>query len=528
MGSELVQTGALLGYLPSLLLIAVALLAASNVLHSVDLTFQLGRLIGIGSFLLFLGIGMVVFTSGPMVSPIIGSGEIGLQIRFDALSVLLLWLVIVLGTLLIQFSRNYLDGDPRQKVFFLRLYLTIAAVLLMISSGNLWQLVLAWIGTSLALHELLTFYPERPRAIRAARKKFIVARVGDLCLIIAAVLLFRDFGTTDIGAIRDSASAALASGNIPNGAATAAIFIVFAASLKSAMFPFHGWLLEVMETPTPVSALLHAGLLNAGIFLVVRFGEVVFLSTPALMMLIAIGGFTAIFASSAMITQSSVKVSLAYSSAAHMAFMIMLCGFGAHTVAIMHLIAHSCYKAHAFLSSGSIIEYVRNTGAQRLDKVPHPLALLVNGALTVAIFLAVATALGIDVTKRPAETAMITIFMLAVAYLMVKGNTGKAPLYVISRTTMMAALVTVAFFILEVLAEALLGRAVAVYPTLNAPVLISVWTAVVVFAIVIILSSYLPALVNRPAWRAFYVHLKNGFYANTLFDRLIDMVRLAR
>jgi NAD(P)H-quinone oxidoreductase subunit 5 len=111
---------------------------------------------------------------------------------------------------------------------------------------------------------------------------------------------------------------------------------------------------------------------------------------------------------------------------------------------------------------------------------------------------------------------------------MVKGNTGKAPLYVISRTTMMAALVTVAFFILEVLAEALLGRVVAVYPTLNAPVLISVWTAVVVFAIVIILSSYLPALVNCPAWRAFYVHLKNGFYANTLFDRLIDMVRLAR
>ncbi len=528
MNEALVQNPALLGYLPSLLLITVALLAAVNLLRSVDLTFQLGRLIGIGSLLLLLGIGMVVLTSGPMVSPIIGSGEIGLQIRFDALSVLLSWLVVLLGTLLIQFSRNYLDGDPRQKVFFLRLYLTISAVLLMILAGNLWQLVLAWIGTSLALHELLVFYPERPRAIRAARKKFIVARVGDLCLIVAAVLLSQDFGTTDIGAIRDAAINALASGNIPNGAATAAILIAIAASLKSAMFPFHGWLLEVMETPTPVSALLHAGLLNAGIFLVVRFGEVVFLSTPALIFLIVIGGFTALFASSSMITQSSVKVSLAYSSAAHMAFMLMLCGFGAHTVAIMHLIAHSCYKAHAFLSSGSIIEYVRNTGVQRLDKVPHPLALLANIALATAIFLAVATAMGIDLTKRLAETAMVTIFMIAVAYLIVKGNTGRAPLYVISRTTAMAVLVTVAFFVLEVLAEALLGRAVAVYPTLNPPVLIMVWVAVAVFAVVVILSAYLPALVNRPAWRAFYVHLKNGFYANTLFDRLLDTLRLAR
>lgn len=374
---------------------------------------------------------------------------------------------------------------------------------------------------------MLVFYPERSRAIRAARKKFIVARIGDICLIIAAVLLVWDFGTTDIGMIRAAAASALATGVIPTGAVIAAILIVITAALKSAMFPFHGWLLEVMETPTPVSALLHAGLLNAGIFLVVRFGELVFLSTPTLILLIGIGGFTAIFASSAMITQSSVKVSLAYSSAAHMAFMLMLCGFGAHTVAIMHLIAHSCYKAHAFLSSGSIIEYVRNTGIQKLDKVPNPLQLLVNIVLAIAIFLTVATALGIDVTKRPTETAMITIFMIAVAYLIVKGTTGQA-LYVASRTIGMATLVTIAFFILEVVAEAMLGSAVAVYPPLNSPAFAMVIVSVIAFALVMILSVYLPILKDRPAWRTFYVHLKNGFYANTLFDRLIDTFRLAR
>ncbi|MDW8146019.1 MAG: proton-conducting transporter membrane subunit [Roseiflexaceae bacterium] len=526
MDSTVVGNLALLGYLAPLSLAVAALIASLT--RSVNLTFQLGRAASIGSFGLLLGLGIMVFTSGPMVSPLIGVGDAGLALRLDALSVMTSWPVTLLGTLLIQFSRNYLDGDPRQRIFFIRLYLTVSAVLLMVLSGNLWQLTLAWIGMSLALHELLVFYPERPRAIRAARKKFIFARIGDVCLIVAAVLLAQTFGTTDLGMIREAAAAALASGNIPANATVAAVLIVIVAALKSAMFPFHGWLLEVMETPTPVSALLHAGLLNAGIFLVVRFGELVFLSTPALILLIALGGFTAIFASSSMITQTAVKVSLAYSSAAHMGFMLMLCGFGAHTVAIMHLIAHSCYKAHAFLSSGSIIEYVRNTGAQKLDTAPHLLSLLANMALAVVIFLAVATAIGIDITKRPGETATITIFMLAVAYLLVKGNTNRAPLYVITRTTAMAVLVTIAFFALEVTAEALLGRAIAVYPPLNAPTMVAVVIAVVASGVVMALSAFLPALASRPAWRALYVHLKNGFYANTLIDRLMDSLRLAR
>ncbi len=519
---------ALIGYLAPLSLAVVALMASLNLVRSVNLTFQIGRAVSAGSFALMLALGVVTLTSGPMVSPLIGIDDIGIALRLDALSVMMSWLVTLLGLLLIQFSRNYLDGDPRQKLFFIHLYLTISAVLLMVLAGNLWQLTLAWIGMSLALHELLVFYPERSRAIRAARKKFIVARLGDAGLIVAAVLIAQTFGTTDLGMIREAAAAALASGDIPVNAAIAAILIVIVAALKSAMFPFHGWLLEVMETPTPVSALLHAGLLNAGIFLVVRFGELVFLSTPALILLIALGGFTAIFASSAMITQTSVKVSLAYSSMAHMGFMLMLCGFGAHTVAIMHLIAHSCYKAHAFLSSGSIIEYVRNTGAQKLDTVPHPLGLLVNMAVSVAVFVGVATALGIDITKRPGETAMITIFMIAVAYLLVKGNSGKAPIQVIGRTMLMATLVTAAFFALEVTAEALLGGAVAVYPPLNAQTMVAVVLTVATFGIVMAFSAFLPALVSRPAWQALYVHLKNGLYANTLFDRFIDTFRLAR
>lgn len=525
MDSVVMTNVALVAYLAPLSLIFVALMVRLNLLQSVNHVFQLGRTAAIGSFVGSLVAGVVVFTSGALVSPLIGIGDVAISIRLDALSIVMMWLVTFLSALLIQFSRNYLDGDPRQAVFFSRLYLTIGAVLLMLLSGNLWQLVLAWIGMSFALHQLLVFYPQRPRAIRAARKKFIVARTSDVCLIIAAVLIAHAFGTTDIGAIHASASAALTNGTVSGNVVIAAVLVVFAAALKSAMFPFHGWLLEVMETPTPVSALLHAGLLNAGTFLIVRLGDLVFLSSPALILLIAIGGFTAIFASSAMITQSSVKVSLAYSSAAHMGFMLMLCGFGAHSVAIMHLIAHSFYKAHAFLSSNSVVEYVQNTGSQKLNTVPHPLSLLANLIASLLVFLTVATALGVDVAKHPGETALGVIFVNAVAYLFVKGSTGKAPLAVVRRTTLMAVLVTLAFFALELSAAALLGDVVAVFPAPDTLTLIAIVLAVIAFGSVTMLSALLPALVDHPAWRAFYVHLKNGFYANVLFDRFIRTAR---
>lgn len=519
MGEIPITTLALLGYvIPLSLLIAAAL---PFLTQSVEAVFQIGRGMAIGAFLLSVVLGIVVFTTGAMVSPAIGIGDVNISLRLDALSIVMCWLVTFLSALLIQFSRNYLDGDARQIIFFSRLYLTTGAVLLLVLSGNLWQLVFAWVGTSLALHPLLVFYSERTKARIAARKKFIVARFSDVCLMIAAVLIAQAFNTTDLGAIHRAVNPLLTAGGIPPGIGIAAILLVIAAALKSAMFPFHGWLLEVMETPTPVSALLHAGLLNAGTFLIVRLGELVFLSTPALILLIAIGGFTAIFASSAMVTQSSVKVSLAYSSAAHMGFMLMLCGFGAHSVAIMHLIAHSFYKAHAFLSSGSAVEYVQNTGAQKLNAVPNPITLGTNLFIALGMFFAVAALLGINVLQHPGEAALGMIFVMAVAYLLVKGSSGKSSLDLIGRTAHMAALVTLAFFALELIAKTLLGEVVAVFPPPDFPTLIAMIVAVIAFGIVILLSALLPALVQRPAWRVLYVHLKNGFYANAFYDRFI-------
>jgi len=467
---------------------------------------------------------------GPFTTPLVGFNNIGFAIRLDALSVIMFWLVAAIGLLVVHFSRNYLDGDPGQARFFGQLCLTISAVLLFVLAGNLLQLVVAWISTSLGLHQLLLFYDNRRGAVLAARKKFIAARLSDICLTVAAVLLVQAFGTGDLKTLSALAGSALSNGTLPVGISVATVLVVTAAALKSAMFPLHGWLLEVMETPTPVSALLHAGLLNAGTFLIVRLGEVIFLFPPALQLLILVGGFTALFASVAMITQSSVKVSLAYSSAAHMGFMLMLCGFGAHSVAIMHLVAHSFYKAHAFLSSGSVVEYIQATGGYKgggykEKSAPRPLVVLAALALSIMLFVGIGTMLGIDLTKRPGETALGVIFTLATTALLAKGFNGTPHRTVIVRTTFAAIAVTFAFFTLEVVGAWLLTDAVTTRSPADAVTLTVMGIAVVLFVLVTLLYTFLPAIAETAAGRAMYVHLKHGFYANTLLDRLIGAWR---
>lgn len=474
-------------------------------------------------FSLLAAISLLVW--GSFTTPQVGIAPLGVAMRLDMLSVIMFWLVAVIGLLVVHFSRNYLDGDPGQARFFGDLCLTLSAVLLLVLAGNILQLVLAWIGTSLALHRLLRFYGDRRGAVLAARKKFIAARLSDLCLIGAAILLVQTFGTGDLKTLTTLAADALAAGRVPIELQGAAILVVIAAVLKSAMFPLHGWLMEVMETPTPVSALLHAGLLNAGTFLIVRLGAVVFVSPTALQLLMVVGGFTALFASVVMVTQSSVKVSLAYSSAAHMGFMLMLCGFGAHSVAMMHLVAHSFYKAHAFLSSGSVVDYVHALGIRKEDRAPRPLALVAALLLSFTIFVGGTVLFGIDPTKHPGETALGVIFALATTALLVRAFNGPLQWMVVGRTTGAATAVTFAFFALEKVGAWVLQDAVVVLSPADTVSLIVMGGAVVLFVLVTLLYTYLPALANTTAGRAAYVHLKHGFYANTLLDRIVGAWR---
>jgi NAD(P)H-quinone oxidoreductase subunit 5 len=453
---------------------------------------------------------------GPGVSPPIGPQGIGFSIRLDAVSVVMLLLVTFIGWVVVRYSATYLDGEARQGAFTGWLCLTLASVLLLVSAGNLLLLVIAWIATSLFLHRLLLFYPDRVAAQRAARKKFITARLGDAALLGAAALLVAAYATTDIGAILAAARTGMG-GSFAIGAAA---LLALAAVLKSAQFPTHGWLTEVMETPTPVSALLHAGVINAGGFLLIRFADVMLLAPGVLAALVMIGGFTALFGGLVMLTQSAVKTSLAWSTVAQMGFMIFECGLALFPLALLHIVAHSLYKAHSFLSSGGAVETV--AAIRRPGPVAIPKARAVGRAFVsaVAIYLLVGFAFGFE-HKSPQAIALGAILIFGVAYMLAQGFADAAPRALTRRTAVYAVATSISYFALQ-LAATWVTRGTLPLPPAPGPL---EWgliiLAVTSFGIVAVVQAMFPLWAYHPAAAGLRVHLSNGFYANAVFDRLI-------
>ncbi len=462
----------------------------------------------------------------PLASPLLGYDGLGFSVRLDGLSAVMLALVAILGAFVTQFSRNYLAGDRRQGVFLGDLSLTVACVMVLVLAGNLVQLVVGWMATSLALHRLLLFYPDRRGAVVAAHKKFIVARLGDGCFVGAAILLVWQFGTGDIGAVLDGAAALARGDQVPIGIHVAAALIGLTAFLKAAQFPAHGWLIEMQETPTPVSALLHAGILNGGTFLVVRLAGVVQLSTPVLAALVVVGGFTAVFASVVMLTDSRMKATLAYSSAAHMGFMLLLCGIGATSVAIAHLVAHSFYKAHAFLSSGSAVEAARAAKVPGTSGKVPALRILLSYVVTAGIVWSIGTVMGFSVFATPTNLALASIMVVALSHLMAQGASGEASAQVIGRTALSVMMTALSFYALERGGGAVLARAVPEAQAPGVPLAVVITAVVSTFALVTLLQLFLPRVYESPGWAAAYVFTRNGLYANAYFDRLIGAVKL--
>jgi NAD(P)H-quinone oxidoreductase subunit 5 len=468
---------------------------------------------------------LLLATRGTLVTPLVGSeaAGLGLSLRLDPLSVTLFSMVAFLGLVVVRFSRTYLDGDPRQGVFLGRLAMTLASVEVLVLAGNLALFFAAWVATSLTLHSLLVFYPERRGARVAARKKLLVARLGDLAILGAGLLIYRQLGTGDLGAIL--AAAPGATGQDALLLAVAAALLAIAAILKSAQFPTHGWLVEVMETPTPVSALLHAGILNAGPFLVVRFAAVMQHGAAAPTLLVVFGGFTALFASVVLLTQPAVKVALGYSSAAHMGFMLLVCGLGVYPAAILHLVAHSFYKAHAFLSSGSAVESILGARVRASARLRHPLRVAASVGLALALYVGFAALYGVEVRSNPALLAVGAILVMGLAQLLAPALDSATGLGVVARTAGLAGLVALAFFTLEHAAAVLLAP---VLPPERAPNAVTVGLAAVVvvaFGFAVFVQITGGAFAGGRLRHAAYVHLRNGLYANALFDRLVGAFR---
>ena len=509
--------------LPWLLALGPALLVAVGLLPRPDarprLIAALGLAAGLLALLLALGGSVAVALRGGMHTPTIGIAGAGIGLSLDALSAAMFLLVAFVGCVVIRYSRNYLDGDPHHGTFIQRLCRTVAAVLLLVASGNLVLLLACWIAASVGLNGLLLFYADRRAAVLAARKKFVASRIGDACLGLAAILLFARFGAFDFATLFAAVHAAGAEAAGP-ALHAACLLVVLAAILKSAQFPVHGWLLEVMETPTPVSALLHAGIINAGGFLVLRLSPVMVHSVPSLELLAVVGATTALVGSLVMLTQTSIKVSLAWSTVAQMGFMLLQCGLGAFPAALLHILAHSLYKAHAFLSSGSVIDIRRASWTPARASPPHPFRAAIALAAVLAATVGIAALFGAGVTQKPGVFALGAILAMGMVLWLANAIDADPAAPVLMRTAAGASAVAALWFALQAGAEHLFGAALAPTQALAGGIDLAIVVLVLAaFAAVTLLQTDLGARMRSPAWAAFHVHLANGFYVNTLANR---------
>ncbi|MCA1768024.1 MAG: NADH-quinone oxidoreductase subunit L [Idiomarina sp.] len=262
----------------------------------------------------------------------------------------LLALVALLALVVTRYAITNFRLDPRRRSFVSKLIGCLLTVLVLIVSNHIVVFFVAWMGISLQLHRLLMFYPERDRAVLAAHKKFILARCSEAFLGTAFVLMYLNTGSLQLNTSLMQFAAAPASMTQH----IAALCLVLAALIKCAQLPLHGWLIQVVEAPTPVSALLHAGIINLGGFLLLVTVPLWSNSALAVWLLCLVSAASCCFAALIMATRISIKVRLAWSTCAQMGLMLLEVGLGYYDLALLHLVAHSVYKAHAFLSVSEV------------------------------------------------------------------------------------------------------------------------------------------------------------------------------
>lgn len=399
---------------------------------------------------------MAAFLASALIGALLVLGSLGLPTGLpqaasplglypDGLSVWMALLISFLGIVLLRFSEGYLEGDRGKARFLPWCLVVLASVMVLVFTHHLLVMLIAWVSVSVALHHLLTLYPERREAQRSAWQKFIVSRLGDLALIAAIGLLYYHYGSFELGVLLASAQTEQTGWVLQ----AASVALALAALCKCAQLPLHGWLMKVMEAPTPVSALLHAGVINLSGFIWLRLYPLFDGISVGHVLLVIVGGTTALVAVLTMLTQTSVKHALAWSTCAQMGFMLFEIGLGAYTLALAHLLAHSLYKAHSFLASGRTVK-ASSSSRLPLESLHQRLGMAVGSAVLAAIMLmlwpglvshhpvlgallviAVGGAL-LGIPARLAFSQRIKLFMMAVALV---------PLYVLLHLLLAPALV---------------------------------------------------------------------------------------
>ena len=307
-------------------------------------------------------------------APLGGAGWAGV-LALSPLGSALATLVQGLAGVIASYSGRYLQGDAQglagQRRYAAALAGVLASVQILLLANHWVLLIAAWAAVGACMQHLLCFYSDRPFALLAAHKKRLADRVADGLLIAAAGLAWHDVGSGSLSQLAQHAAQAAAQGTASEGLQASAVLLVLAVSLRTALLPVHGWIIQVMEAPTPVSALLHAGVVNLGGWVLIRQSALIGASSWARGLLVGAGVTTALLAGVVMMTRISIKVRLAWSTVAQMGFMVMECGLGLYTLAALHLLGHSVYKAQAFLASSGA---VRQTRLQQLRGQAAPAA----------------------------------------------------------------------------------------------------------------------------------------------------------
>lgn len=273
--------------------------------------------------------------------------------QLDQLSMTFVLLITGVGTLIHIYSIGYMEHDERRRRFFGYLNLFLAAMLILVIADNYLLLYVGWEGVGLASYLLIGFWQHKPSAATAAKKAFLVNRVGDMGLSIAIMLMFTTFGTFAFGPVLE------ATGDTSEGKLTAiGLMLLLAACGKSAQVPLQSWLGDAMEGPTPVSALIHAAtMVTAGVYLIVRSGAVFNGAPDAQLAVVVVGAVTLLFGAIVGCAKDDIKKALAGSTMSQIGYMILAAGLGpiGYVFAIMHLVTHGFFKAGLFLGAGSVM-----------------------------------------------------------------------------------------------------------------------------------------------------------------------------
>lgn len=353
-----------------------------------------------------------------------GHLDVGFDLLYDPLSALFLLLITGVGALIHLYSVGYMAHDPRRSRFFAYLNLFVAAMLMLVLAENYVGLFLGWEGVGLASYLLIGFWQHKPSAAAAAKKAFVINRVGDMGLGLAIFLMFATFGTTSFSGV-----SALSSGATETTLNWIGVLLLVGACGKSAQVPLQAWLLDAMEGPTPVSALIHAAtMVTAGVYLVTRSNFIFELAPTAQTAVVIVATVTLLWGAIIGCAKDDIKKGLAGSTMSQIGYMMLGAGLGVagYAFAIFHLLTHGFFKANMFLGAGSVMHAMdddvdmRHYGA--LNKaLPVTFATFALGFLAI---IGVPPFAGFWSKDKIIETALVENPLVGICALLGAGITG--------------------------------------------------------------------------------------------------------